>query len=127
MIGEAIYTILSGSTTLTAKCSNISVLRELQGITAPFLIYTIENVTPLQIKDGVSPIDEITLNIDIYSEYDKECNEIADIVRTLLERYSGTVETQIIQSIRFELQYSTFDVTSKLFNISQNYIIRHQK
>ncbi len=127
MIGEAIYTILSGSTTLTAKCSNISVLRELQGITAPFLIYTIENVTPLQIKDGVSPIDEITLNIDIYSQYDKECNEIADIVRTLLERYTGTVETQIIQSIRFELQYSTFDVTSKLFNISQNFIIRHQK
>jgi hypothetical protein len=127
VIGEAVYSILSGSTTLTAKCSNISVLRELQGITAPFLVYSIDNVIPLQYKDGVSPIDEITLNIDIYSEYDKECNEIADIVRTLLERYSGTVETQIIQSIRFELQFNTFDTTSKLFYISQNYIIRHQK
>lgn len=127
MIGEAIYTLLTSSSTLTAKCSQISVLRELENISAPFLIYSIDNVTPLQYKDGVSPIDEVTLNIDIYSEYDKEANEIADIVRTLLERYSGTVESQILQSIRFELQYNTFDNSSKLFNIVQNYTIRHQK
>lgn len=127
MIGKAVYDILTSSTTLTTKCSNISVLREIENISAPFLIYSIDNVTGLQTKDGASKVDSITLNLDIYSTTDLECNEIADIARTLLERYSGTNEGEVIQSIRFDLQYNTFDINSKLFYIVQNYTIRHQK
>jgi hypothetical protein len=127
MIGKAVYNILTSSTALTAVCANISVLREIENISAPFLIYSIDNVTGLQTKDGASKVDSITLNLDIYSTTDLECNEIADIARTLLERYSGTNESEVIQSIRFDLQYNTFDINSKLFYIVQNYTIRHQK
>lgn len=127
MIGTAIYTLLTSDATLNSLCSNISVLRELENVTAPFLIYSIDGVDPLQTKDGVSPLDEVRLNLNMFSETDLEVNQIADAARNLLERYTGTVESEVLQSIRFELQYNTFDNSSKLFNVVQEYTIRHQK
>jgi len=65
MIGDAIYKLLSTHTALTTVCPQISVLRTLENISAPFLIYSIDNIAGLQTKDSASPLDDVTLDISI--------------------------------------------------------------
>jgi hypothetical protein len=55
-------------------------------------------------KDGVSPLDTISVQIDCYAlEYDANVT-LSNAVRSALDFYTGTVESQAIQRIRFQGQ-----------------------
>jgi hypothetical protein len=65
------------------------------------VVYTITNTEPSLTKDGVSPLDVIRFQIDCYSTQYDENTLLANAVRSALDYYTGTVEGQQIQRIRF--------------------------
>ena len=104
-IGKAIYSILSNDATVSAMVSTrIFPIVAAQDTAFPFVVYTITNQEPSMTKDGVSPLDTISVQIDCYAlEYDANVT-LSNAVRSALDFYTGTVQSQAIQRIRFQGQ-----------------------
>ena len=68
MIGKVIYGRLSTDTAITNICG-LSIYPDIapQNVQYPFIVYTITNSTPVDYKDGQSNLEEINLQVDIYT------------------------------------------------------------
>jgi len=125
-VEKAIFDILSNDGPVTAITTSINPLRIPQGETHPAITYQRINNEPDDTKDGVSTLDVIRIDVDIWDDDYSTGKDLADKVRTALDRVSGTFDGRVIQSIRFETDREFFDNNSEIFQFNQEYSIRYQ-
>ena len=128
-VGLAIYNILSNDSDITSLVSTrIFPLVAPQSTEFPFILYDVDENNPSDTKDGVSKLDTIQSTVSCYAKSYSEACDIADKIRTALDRVSGTYNTIRIQSIQFDGLNDIFDDNHELgiyrkaldFNIRQN-------
>jgi hypothetical protein len=102
MIGKVIYGRLSTDTAVTNICG-LSIYPDIapQNVQYPFIVYTITNSTPVNFKDGQSNLEEINLQVDIYTNNYDTTQTLANNVRNRLDRFAGTVNGVSVQTINY--------------------------
>jgi hypothetical protein len=102
MIGKVIYGRLSTDTTVTNICG-LSIYPDIapQNVQYPFIVYTITNSTPVDYKDGQSNLEQINLQVDIYTNNYDTTQTLANNVRNRLDRFVGTVNGVSVQTINY--------------------------
>jgi len=102
MIGKVIYGRLSTDTAVTNICG-LSIYPDIapQNVQYPFIVYTITNSTPVDYKDGQSNLEEINLQIDIYTNNYDTTQTLANNVRNRLDRFVGTINGVSVQTINY--------------------------
>ncbi len=124
---KALYNILSNDAPVTAITTNINPHRTLQGDSFPAITFSRISNEPDDTKDGVSTLDTIRMDVDIWSKDFTTGRDLADKVRTALDRTSGTFNTRVIQSIRFETDRDFFDNNLEIYHFNQEYSIRYDR
>ena len=102
MIGKVIYGRLTTDAAVTGICG-LNVFPDIapQNVQYPFMVYTIINSLPVDFKDGQSNLEEITLQIDVYTNNYETTQTLANTVRNRLDRFVGTVNGISVQTIKY--------------------------
>jgi len=102
MIGKLIYSRLSTDGSITAYVGT-KIYPDItpQNVQYPFVVYTIVNSLPVDFKDGQSNLEEITLQIDVYTQSYDDTQDLANLIRNRLDRFTGTVEGIDVQTIKY--------------------------
>jgi hypothetical protein len=102
MIGKLIYSRLSTDVSITAYIGT-KIYPDItpQNVQYPFVVYTITNSLPVDYKDGQSNLEEITLQIDVYTQSYDDTQDLANLIRNRLDRFTGTVEGVEVQTIKY--------------------------
>lgn len=102
MIGKVIYGRLSTDAAITGVCgTNIFPDIAPQNVQYPFMVYTIVNSTPVDFKDGQSNLEEINVQVDVYTNNYETTQTLANNVRNRLDRFSGSVNGVSVQTITY--------------------------
>jgi|LakMenEpi03Aug12_release.lakeMendotaPanAssembly.Ray.scaffolds.fasta_scaffold1438389_2 hypothetical protein len=129
MIGKAIYGKLSATTAVTAITSTrIYPDMATQDATYPFIVYSVADTAPTDIKDGVSPLDIVSVGLMIYADSYAVAIDLAEKVRTALDRMSGTYDGVNVQSCKFNGQSSgSMHLDKHIFIVEQEYQFRQNR
>lgn len=102
MIGKVIYGRLTTDAAVTGICG-LNIFPDIapQNVQYPFMVYTIVNSLPVDFKDGQSNLEEITLQIDVYTNNYETTQTLANTVRNRLDRFVGTVNGISVQTIKY--------------------------
>ena len=102
MIGKLIYSRLSTDGSITAYIGT-KIYPDItpQNVQYPFVVYTITNSLPVDYKDGQSNLEEITLQEDVYTQSYDDTQDLANLIRNRLDRFTGTVEGVEVQTIKY--------------------------
>ena len=102
MIGKLIYSRLSTDGSITAYIGT-KIYPDItpQNVQYPFVVYTITNSLPVDYKDGQSNLEEITLQIDVYTQSYDDTQDLANLIRNRLDRFTGTAEGIDVQTIKY--------------------------
>ena len=102
MIGKVIYGRLSTDVAVTGLCGlNIYPDIAPQNVEYPFIVYTIINSTPVDFKDGQSNLEEISVQLDVYTNNYETTQTLSNAVRNRLDRFTGTLNSVNIQTIKY--------------------------
>ncbi len=129
MIGKAIYSLLTDQARPVGQAIGIRCypLTAPQGSAYPCITYEPTSPSPSDTKSGPSQLDMQSVEIVIYSRKYSECETIANDVRTMLDRFFGTVATVGVQSIQFTNQTTEHYPEIDLHAIVQMYNCRIQR
>ena len=106
----AIYGILSGDATLTALVSTrIYPEAAPQNAANPCIVFSESTPEFNDNKSGVSHLDVNLVQVDVYASTISVRNTIGARIRTLLDRYSGTVNSINVQSMQMVYSYKTWE------------------
>ena len=102
MIGKVIYGRLTTDAAVTGICG-LNIFPDIapQNVQYPFMVYTIINSLPVDFKDAQSNLEEITLQIDVYTNNYETTQTLANNVRNRLDRFVGTVNSISVQTIKY--------------------------
>jgi hypothetical protein len=102
MIGKLIYSRLSTDGLITDYVGT-KIYPDItpQNVQYPFVVYTIVNSLPVDFKDGQSNLEEITLQIDVYTQSYDDTQDLANLIRNRLDRFTGIVEGIDVQTIKY--------------------------
>ena len=102
MIGKLIYNKLTTDANITAYIGT-KVYPDItpQDVQYPFVVYTITNSLPVDYKDGQSNLEEINIQIDVYTQSYDDTQEISNLIRNRLDRFVGTAEGVEVQTIKY--------------------------
>ena len=111
MIGKLIYNRLSTDGAILAYVGT-KIYPDIvpQNVQYSFVVYTIVNSLPVDFKDGQSNLEEITLQIDVYTQSYDDTQDLSNLIRNRLDRFVGIVEDVEVQSIKY------MSATSQVFN-----------
>jgi NAD-dependent SIR2 family protein deacetylase len=129
MIGKLIYARLSTASNITAIISfNIYPDITPQNVDYPFIVYTITNSTPVDFKDGQSNLEEIDLQIDVYTQNYDTTQNLANLIRNRLDRFIGTLEGVEVQSIKYISSNSqVFNAELSVYWMSIDFMIKMKR
>ena len=123
--GKAIYSILTSTSAVSAIVgTRIYPQIAAQGAAFPFVVYVLQDTSPSDTKSGVSTLDEVRYDIVVASETYAEASDLTNKIRTALDRYTGTVESVVIDSIQFIDLDADNDPGTETYVTSSEYIIR---
>jgi hypothetical protein len=117
MISPAIYTLLSG-------IGRIYPIRATQGAAWPFTTYHIVSCEITGTKTTASRVDVYRVQFNAWSEQYDDLNTIDAAIRAILDGYSGTVGTLVINSARMEGRNDNFDDGAQYYCRTMDYVIR---
>ena len=102
MIGKVIYGRLITDAAVTGICG-LNIFPDIapQNVQYPFMVYTIINSLPVDYKDGQSNLEEIDIQIDVYTNNYETTQTLANNVRNRLDRFVGTVNSISVQTIKY--------------------------
>jgi NAD-dependent SIR2 family protein deacetylase len=129
MIGKLIYGRLSSASNITAIIStNIYPDITPQNVDYPFIVYSIIDSNPVDFKDGQSNLEEIDLQIDVYTQNYDTTQNLANLIRNRLDRFVGTVEGVEVQSIKYVRQSSqVFNAELSVYWVSIDFMIKMKR
>jgi len=111
LVGKAIYSILSDNAAVDALISDRIYPNVAKQTSAfPFVVYQVTGDDPTDTKDGVSPLDENAILVMCFSQTYTQASDLADKVRTALDRVDGTYEGVELQGIQYLSYNEDFDV-----------------
>ena len=123
--GKAIYSILTNDSDVSALIgTRVYPQVAAQGAAFPFVVYVLQDNTPSDTKSGVSTLDEIRYDIVAAAETYSQLTDLTEKIRTALDRYSGTVEGVVVDSIQFTELDVDNDPATETFVSSSEYILR---
>ncbi len=103
MIGNSIYSLLSGHAALTALVgTKIYPVQAPQAVEEPFLVYGISKTQPEETKVNASAEDWVTVLVDVYAKDYDTMHSITREVRAALDKQSGTIAGNSISDIVFQ-------------------------
>ena len=108
--GAAIYAILSADSAIT----DVVVRRIFPNVAKnttvfPFIVYDVDGEAPTDDKDGVSTLDTDSVMVSCYCKTYQEAADLARLIRTSLDRESGTYGGVKVQSIKYNGYNDLFD------------------
>lgn len=123
--GKAIYTILTEDAGVSAIVGN-KVYPQIaaQGAAFPFVVYVLQDNSPSDTKSGVSTLDEIRYDIVAAAETYASLSSLTERIRLALDRYTGTVNGIVIDSIQFIDLDVDNDPATETYVSSSEYILR---
>jgi len=123
--GKAIYTILTEDAGVSAVVGN-KVYPQIaaQGAAFPFVVYVLQDNSPSDTKSGVSTLDEIRYDIVAAAETYASLSSLTERIRLALDRYTGTVNGIVIDSIQFIDLDVDNDPATETYVSSSEYILR---
>ena len=123
--GKAIYTILTENAGVSAVVGN-KVYPQIaaQGAAFPFIVYVLQDNSPSDTKSGVSTLDEIRYDIVAAAETYASLSSLTERIRLALDRYTGTVNGIVIDSIQFIDLDVDNDPATETYVSSSEYILR---
>jgi hypothetical protein len=129
MIGKLIYGRLSMASNITAIIStNIYPDITPQNVDYPFIVYSIIDSNPVDYKDGQSNLEEIDLQIDVYTQNYDTTQNLSNLIRNRLDRFVGTVEGVEVQSIKYVRQSSqVFNAELSVYWVSIDFMIKMKR
>jgi hypothetical protein len=129
MIGKLIYGRLSTASNITAIIStNIYPDITPQNVDYPFIVYSIIDSSPVDFKDGQSNLEEIDLQIDVYTQNYDTTQNLANLIRNRLDRFVGTVEGVEVQTIKYVRQSSqVFNAELSVYWVSIDFMIKMKR
>jgi hypothetical protein len=123
--GKAIYSILTNDSDVSALIgTRVYPQVAAQGAAFPFVVYVLQDNTPSDTKSGVSTLDEIRYDIVAAAETYSQLTDLTEKIRTALDRYTGTVEGVVVDSIQFTELDVDNDPATETFVSSSEYILR---
>lgn len=123
--GKAIYSILTNDSDVSALIgTRVYPQVAAQGAAFPFVVYVLQDNTPSDTKSGVSTLDEIRYDIVAAAETYSQLTDLTEKIRTALDRYTGTVEGVVVDSIQFTELDVDNDPSTETFVSSSEYILR---
>lgn len=122
MIGKALYTLLKANTAFDGIY--VSPLRTFEGLQMPAITYMVLSVEPSEIKKGVSPLDEVSFTIDVFSKEYGQVEALGESVRSTFDRFCGVVGLISLQSIEFAGYNFGFDEGAEVYGVSLDFIAR---
>jgi len=122
VLHDAIYDLLDG-----VETDIYPDLAPDDDINTPYVVYSIISCVPNDDKDGVSGLDTYRIQFNVYHNDDRNLDVLANDIRTALDRQSGTYQSVVIQSIRFDNEFGGKDFNSKLYYRIQDYLFRIKK
>lgn len=100
--GRAVYEILSNDTDLSAIVgSRIYPEVAPEDVTTPFVVYSIQSVEPIRVKNSTSTLDVANFEVYTSSADYAEAMDINDAIRTAMERRAGNFSGVAIDSIEY--------------------------
>jgi hypothetical protein len=129
MIGKLIYGRLSTASNITAIIgTNIYPDITPQNVDYPFIVYSIIDSSPVDFKDGQSNLEEIDLQIDVYTQNYDTTQNLANLIRNRLDRFVGTVEGVEVQTIKYVRQSSqVFNAELSVYWVSIDFMIKMKR
>ena len=128
MIDNAIYSILSANSGVNGIVSlNIFPGVADQEDLDTYVVYHLIDTVPENTKDGVSLLDEARVQVNCFSPVKSNCNTLATNIRTALDRYRGTAGSMTIDKIIFQDARNDYDIDRKIYQVQQDFILRHKK
>jgi hypothetical protein len=129
MIGKLIYSRLSTASNITAIIStNIYPDITPQNVDYPFIVYSIIDSNPVDFKDGQSNLEEIDLQIDVYTQNYDTTQNLSNLIRNRLDRFVGTLEGVEVQSIKYVRQSSqVFNAELSVYWVSIDFMIKMKR
>lgn len=125
----AIYSLLTGSTTVTALVGTRIYPSDAVPKTAPLPYITFERTgdMPVQLMGGVADLYTSYYAVDMYSASKGELNTIENAVTGVLRDYSGTAASIVVQWIFIENSYyGGYDEDIKTYNHTVEFTIWHE-
>jgi hypothetical protein len=129
MIGKLIYGRLSTASNITAIIStNIYPDITPQNVDYPFIVYSIIDSNPVDFKDGQSNLEEIDLQIDVYTQNYDTTQNLSNLIRNRLDRFVGTLEGVEVQTIKYVRQSSqVFNAELSVYWVSIDFMIKMKR
>lgn len=124
--GQIIYGLLSVNAGVTALVSTrIYPDNVPQNAVFPYIAFQLIQTQPLDTKEGASPLDTLTIQVDCYAQNYDTAQAISTAVRAAIDRYSGTVNGHNVDKILFSGQSSGAPIPElSAYWSSQDYTIR---
>ena len=117
MIGSSIVSLLSG---VTAK---VYPLVAPQGTAYPYVVYQIISDVPTNDKDGRSRLDTYRLQLTAWGA-GADVETLAASIRSTLDRYRGTNNSNVIDKIIFDGINDLYDEDSEFIGKAIDFLIR---
>ena len=96
-----------------------------QGAALPFITYqVIDKSDPWDTKGADSDADLARVQINIFTTTYSAANTLAASVRAILDFYTGTNNSVVVDRIRFASEYDLVEGLENYYRISQDYMIR---
>jgi hypothetical protein len=129
MIGKLIYGRLSTASNITAIIgTNIYPDITPQNVDYPFIVYSIIDSNPVDFKDGQSNLEEIDLQIDVYTQNYDTTQNLSNLIRNRLDRFVGTLEGVEVQTIKYVRQSSqVFNAELSVYWVSIDFMIKMKR
>lgn len=129
MIGKVIYGRLTTDTTITNICG-LNIFPDIapQNVQYPFMVYTVINSLPVDFKDGQSNLEEITVQIDVYTNNYETTQTLGNNVRNRLDRFVGTVNSVSVQTIKYISSSSqVYNADLNVYWISIDFMVKMKR
>lgn len=117
-LGKAIYEIIKA---VEADCYPSVAPND---ATEPYVVYTIISNVPEDTKQGISELDIIRVQIDIYADEYEDAHTLAASVRSAMDRRKGTIRGNIIDNIIFDGESDMKESEAELYRVTQDYFVR---
>lgn len=125
-IGATIHGLLSGDATFASYTgTRIYPNVAAQNAAFPYAVYSVIGTQPTDTKDGVSKLDIVRVQVDVYSQNYDTSQTMAARARTVLDRFSGSNNGNNIDKIIFTNQADApYNDELNVWWVSQDYEIR---
>lgn len=123
--GRAIYEILTSDTPLSALVSTrIYPEAAPENVTTPFVVYSVQSVEPIRVKNSTSTLD--VANFEVYTSAENYATAMAinDAIRTAMERRGGNFSGVAIDSIEYIDENVELDLDSREYVSEMRFRLR---